>query len=128
MKEKVLNIIAESANIDVSEITPDMEFVKDLGINSVEFAELVFECENEFNVDSISTNLIEYSSLQENLMKSQNLITLSLKNENILKEAIVFTNKFKEYITTQLTKNISKAEENELQNANKEVSFHYILL
>ena len=84
--------------------------------------------ENEFNVDSISTNLIEYSSLQENLMKSQNLITLSLKNENILKEAIVFTNKFKEYITTQLTKNISKAEENELQNANKEVSFHYILL
>ena len=35
MKEKVLNIIAESANIDVSEITPDMEFVKDLGINSV---------------------------------------------------------------------------------------------
>ncbi len=51
MKEKVLNIIAESANIDVSEITPDMEFVKDLGINSVEFAELVFECENEFNVE-----------------------------------------------------------------------------
>ena len=84
--------------------------------------------ENEINVDSISVNLIEYSSLQENLMKSQNLITLSLKNENILKEAIVFTNKFKEYITTQLTKNISKAEENELQNANKEVSFHYILL
>ena len=51
MKEKVLNIIAESANIDVSEITPDMEFVKDRGINSVEFAELVFECENEFNVE-----------------------------------------------------------------------------
>lgn len=51
MKEKVLKIIAESANIDVSEITPDMEFVKDLGINSVEFAELVFECENEFDIE-----------------------------------------------------------------------------
>lgn len=51
MKEKVLSIIAESANIDVSEITPDMEFVKDLGINSVEFAELVFECENEFDIE-----------------------------------------------------------------------------
>ena len=51
MKEKVLQLIAEAANIDVSEITPDMEFVKDLGINSVEFAELAFSCEELLDIE-----------------------------------------------------------------------------
>ena len=131
---KLLKYIRRDTNTMVIDDNVEMEVENEFDMKSNfivnEYVQITNQNvnENEINVDSISVNLIEYSSLQENLMKSQNLITLSLKNENILKEAIVFTNKFKEYITTQLTKNISKAEENELQNANKEVSFHYILL
>ena len=51
-----------------------------------------------------------------------------MKNENILKESAAFINKFKESISFQLTKNLSKAEENELQNTSKEATYHLILL
>lgn len=51
MREKIIKLIAEAANIDPSEVKPEMEFVKDLGINSVEFAELAFSCEDVLDIE-----------------------------------------------------------------------------
>ena len=38
-------------SIDASEITEDAEFVKDLGFNSLEVADLVVMCEEKYGVD-----------------------------------------------------------------------------
>ena len=50
-REKLLDIVAEAAGMDVSEINDSMEFAKDLGINSVEFADVAFSCEEEFKIE-----------------------------------------------------------------------------
>ena len=50
MFEEIKNILVEEFSIDEDKITPDAEFVNDLGINSLELADLVFICEDKFNV------------------------------------------------------------------------------
>ncbi len=51
MKDKILEILADAAGMKPDEITSDMEFAKDLGINSVEFADIAFSCEEEFDIE-----------------------------------------------------------------------------
>lgn len=114
------------------EVELDFKFDLESNYSNEEFVELKNKSElNNLNLNSYiasSLNIVDYSSLSENLKKSENLITLSMKNENILKESAAFINKFKESISLQLTKNLSKAEENELQNTSKEATYHLILL
>ena len=50
MFEEIKNILVEEFSIDEDKITPEAEFVNDLGINSLELADLVFICEDKFNV------------------------------------------------------------------------------
>ena len=40
-----------SLELNENEITPDSELVNDLGINSLELADLVMECEEEFDIE-----------------------------------------------------------------------------
>ena len=49
--EKVKEIIVENLKVSASEITPDSELVNDLGINSLELADLVFSCEDTFEIE-----------------------------------------------------------------------------
>lgn len=50
MLEEIKKILVEEFSIDEDKITPQAEFVNDLGINSLELADLVFICEDKFNV------------------------------------------------------------------------------
>ncbi|MBQ8447523.1 MAG: acyl carrier protein [Clostridia bacterium] len=50
MFEELKKILVEEFSIDEDKITPEAEFVNDLGINSLELADLVFICEDKFNV------------------------------------------------------------------------------
>ena len=50
MFEELKKILVEEFSIDEDKITPQAEFVNDLGINSLELADLVFICEDKFNV------------------------------------------------------------------------------
>ena len=50
MLEEIKKILVEEFSIDEDKITPQAEFVYDLGINSLELADLVFICEDKFNV------------------------------------------------------------------------------
>lgn len=50
MLEEIKKILIEEFSIDEEKITPQAEFVNDLGINSLELADLVFICEDKFNV------------------------------------------------------------------------------
>lgn len=47
---KVTAIITEKLGIPETEVTPDANFVKDLGIDSLDYAELVMEFEQTFDI------------------------------------------------------------------------------
>ncbi len=51
MFEEIKNMLVEEMSIDESEITPEAEFVNDLGFNSLELADLVVLCEEKYGVD-----------------------------------------------------------------------------
>ena len=48
--KKVTEILVEKLGIAESEITPDANFVKDLGIDSMDYAEIVMEFEQAFDI------------------------------------------------------------------------------
>ena len=48
--KKVTEILVEKLGIAESEITPDANFVKDLGIDSLDYAEIVMEFEQTFDI------------------------------------------------------------------------------
>lgn len=50
IEEKVIAIIAEKLNVEVSEVTPSASFTGDLGADSLDTVELVMELEKEFDI------------------------------------------------------------------------------
>ena len=50
VQKKLTAIITEKLGIPESEVTPDASFVKDLGIDSLDYAELVMEFEQTFDI------------------------------------------------------------------------------
>lgn len=51
MFDKVKSLLVDELSIEASEITPDAELVNDLGINSLELADLILLCEERFNIE-----------------------------------------------------------------------------
>ncbi|MBA4145654.1 MAG: acyl carrier protein [Azospira oryzae] len=50
VQKKIAAILVDKLGIPESEITPDASFVKDLGIDSLDYAELVMEFEQVFDI------------------------------------------------------------------------------
>ena len=50
MFETLKKLLAEELQIDPETITPDAELASDLGLNSIELANLVMLCEEKFDV------------------------------------------------------------------------------
>ena len=51
MFEEFKELLVEQMSIDEADITPEAELVADLGINSLELADLVFTCESKYNIE-----------------------------------------------------------------------------
>ena len=51
MFEKLKTLFVEELQIDEADITMDAELIKDLGINSIELADLVMLCEEKFDIE-----------------------------------------------------------------------------
>ena len=51
MFETLKNVLVEELQLDPEEITPDAELANDLGINSIELADLVLLCEEKFDIE-----------------------------------------------------------------------------
>lgn len=51
MFEKVKQILVEELQLKESDVTMDSELIGDLGINSLELADLAMTCEEEFNIE-----------------------------------------------------------------------------
>lgn len=50
VQKKIAAILVDKLGIPESKITPDASFVKDLGIDSLDYAELVMEFEQTFDI------------------------------------------------------------------------------
>lgn len=50
ISQKVTKILTDKLGIAESEITPEANFVKDLGIDSLDYAEIVMEFEQTFDI------------------------------------------------------------------------------
>ena len=51
MFEKLKKLLVEELSVNEADITPDAELIGDLGINSLELADLVLQCEEKFDVE-----------------------------------------------------------------------------
>jgi len=51
MNEKILKIIAKSLDISVNYLTPEVVFVDDLGVDSLELMELAVELEDNLRIE-----------------------------------------------------------------------------
>ena len=50
MYEKFVRLLVDELQIDEEDITMDAELSNDLGINSIELADLVMQCEDTFGI------------------------------------------------------------------------------
>lgn len=50
INQTITDILVEKLGIAPTEITPEANFMKDLGIDSLDYAELVMELEQAFNI------------------------------------------------------------------------------
>ena len=51
MFETLKNLLVEELQLDPEEIKPESELANDLGINSIELADLIMMCEDKFGVE-----------------------------------------------------------------------------
>ena len=63
MFEKLKSILVEEMNINADEITLDSELTNDLGFNSLELADLVYLCEEKFNVVIDDEDLHQFNTV-----------------------------------------------------------------
>ncbi len=53
IEAKVKSIIVEKLRVDEAEVTPEKNFTRDLGADSLDTVELVMEFEEQFEIDEI---------------------------------------------------------------------------
>ena len=51
MYNKVIELLVNELDISASDITPETQLVNDLGINSLELADLVLQSEEKFDIE-----------------------------------------------------------------------------
>ena len=51
MFEKIKQLLIDELQVDADKITMEAELTGDLGVNSLELADLVYACEEKFNVE-----------------------------------------------------------------------------
>jgi len=63
MFENLKNFIVEEFNVNPDDVTLEAELVGDLGINSLELADLVYLCEEKFNVSIDDEDLHNFNTV-----------------------------------------------------------------
>ncbi|MBO7195901.1 MAG: acyl carrier protein [Clostridia bacterium] len=63
MFETLKNFLVDKTHVNADDITMDAELSGDLGINSLELAELVFECEEQFGIEIEDEDLRNFTTV-----------------------------------------------------------------
>ena len=65
MFEKIKSILVEEMSISESDIVPDAELMNDLGMNSLELADLVMLCEENFDMSFDENDLVKIVTVRD---------------------------------------------------------------
>jgi len=63
--KRVQEIIAESLDVDVEEVTPEASLTEDIGADSLELVDLTMDFEDEFNVKIETAELSDIDTVEE---------------------------------------------------------------
>lgn len=63
MFEAFKNVLVEDLRVNPDDITMEAELAGDLGINSLELADLVYSCEEKFNIIIDDENLHDFKTV-----------------------------------------------------------------
>lgn len=63
MYEKFVDLLVNELQIDRNEITMDSELSNDLGINSIELADLVMLCEEKFDIEFNDDDIRKFTTV-----------------------------------------------------------------
>ena len=63
MFEKLKDLLVEELQIDAEDITLEAELSGDLGINSIELADLVMLCEDKFGIEIEDTDINKFVTI-----------------------------------------------------------------
>lgn len=63
MFETLKNLLVEELQLDPEEITPEAELANDLGINSIELADLVLLCEDKFGIEIKDSDIHKFVTI-----------------------------------------------------------------
>jgi len=73
MYEKFANLLVEELQIDKKDITLDAELSNDLGINSIELADLVMLCEDKFGIEITDDDIRTFTTVGDVVSYLENL-------------------------------------------------------
>lgn len=73
MYEKFVEVLVEELQIDRDEITMDAELSNDLGINSIELADLVMICEEQFGITIEDDDIRKFTTVGDVVTYLENL-------------------------------------------------------
>lgn len=63
--QSVKTILVENLQINEADITPDAELVNDLGVNSLELADLIMICEENFGIEISDTAISSFITIDD---------------------------------------------------------------
>ena len=73
MFEKIKELLVEELQIDAEDITLEAELSGDLGINSIELADLVMLCEDKFDIEIEDTDINKFVTIGDVVNYLENL-------------------------------------------------------
>ena len=65
MFETLKNVLVEELQLDPDEITLDAELTNDLGINSIELADLIMLCEDRFEIEIEDDDIHKFITIND---------------------------------------------------------------
>lgn len=65
MFEKLKQILIDELQVEENLITLDAELANDLGINSIELADLVMICEDKFDIEISDENISQFVTIRD---------------------------------------------------------------
>ena len=74
MFETLKNLLVEELQLDADEIKMDSELTNDLGINSIELADLILLCEDKFDLEIADDDIQQFVTIGDvvNYLESKN--------------------------------------------------------
>ncbi len=65
MFETLKNLLVEELQLDADDIKPEAELANDLGINSIELADLVMLCEDKFGIEIQDDDIHKFVTVED---------------------------------------------------------------